>query len=418
MTVTENRSASARTIAPRLADRLHHDDLVPDDVREVRAEVRAFAEEHVLPLAREIGSRDEDPAAFPFELFREMGRAGLLAVPFSEADGGRGLAHPAAATAVAIEELAHVSSSIAAVYDVHCILAGHALTHGSPQLREAYLRPLVAGERIAAFATTEPEASTDLSPSAVQTVARHDGDDWVVNGHKRFITNAPVADFVAVLCRTGEAELTEIVVDLDAPGVQVGRPDRKLGNRGQLTADIVFDDVRVPVANTIGVPGRGLAIALASLTRGRIGIAAAGVGLAQSAFDEAVARLLDRRAFGRRIAQFQHWQFTMADRATELENARNLYLKAALRLDRGAAVPEPEAAMAKLYATRLATDLARDAVQAFGGYGFLRELAADGWSSKVEELYRDAKVGEIYEGTNEIQRWIIARQIFGRDATG
>lgn len=401
-----------------MADRLYHDDLMPAEARAVRSEVRAFAEKHVLPIARDIGQRDEDPAAFPFELIATMGREGLLAIPFTDADGGRGLTYPATATAVAVEEFGYISSSVAAIYDVHCILAGHALTYGSPTLRETYLRPLLAGEKIAAFATTEPDASTDLSPAALRTVARRDGDEWVIDGRKRFITNSPVADFVVLLCRTDNAVLTEIIVDLDAPGVHVGAPDRKLGNRGQLTADIVLDGVRVPRTHTLGLEGRGLSIALAALTRGRVGIAAAGVGLAQSAFDETVERLLHRTAFGHRLAGFQHWQFTMADRATEIENARNLYLKAALRIDRGEQLPEPEAAMAKLYATRLAADIARDAVQAFGGYGFLRELADDGWSSKVEELYRDAKVGEIYEGTNEIQKLIIARTVFGKDMTG
>lgn len=292
-------TTTIRALRPRLADRLYHDDLVPEETRAARAEVRAFAEKHVSPIARDIGQRDEDRSAFPFELIATMGQEGLLALPFTDTDGGRGLTHPATATAVAIEELGYISSSVAAIFDVHCILAGHALTHGSPELREAYLRPLLAGEKVAAFATTEPDASTDLSPAALRTVARPDGDDWIVDGRKLFITNSPVADFVVLLCRTSTGVLTEIVVDLDAPSVSVGAPDRKLGNRGQLTADIVFEGVRVPRSHTIGAEGRGLSIALAALTRGRVGIAAAGVGLAQSAFDETVARLPHRKAFGR-----------------------------------------------------------------------------------------------------------------------
>jgi alkylation response protein AidB-like acyl-CoA dehydrogenase len=406
-----------RRTPPRLADQLYHDRLLPAETRAVRAEVRAFAAEHVAPLASDLGQLEEDPARFPFELVKAMGERGLLGIPFGTADGGRGLGQPMAATAVTIEELAYHSSGVAAIYDVHCILAGHALRHGSPRLRDRYLRPLLTGDAIGAFATTEPDASTDLSAAAVRTVASRDGDHWVIDGRKRFISNAPVAAFVVALCRTGDA-LAEIVVDLDADGVTVGPPDRKLGNRAQLTADIAFNQVRVPLANTVGEPGRGLRIALATLTRGRIGIAASGVGIAQAAFDEAVHHLSRRRAFGKRLGEFQHWQFLMADRATELENARNLYLKAALNLDDGVAFPEPEAAMAKLYATRLAVDLARDAVQALGGYGFLRELAADGSTFTPERLYRDAKVSEIYEGTNEIQRWIVAREIFGRDITG
>lgn len=405
------------TPTERQLDRLHHDLFTPEDAQAVRAEVRAFADAHVAPVAHAIGIREESVEAFPRELFGRMGQEGLFAIPFGRENGGRGLAHRVSATTCAIEELAYHSNSVAAIYDVHCILAGHALEYGSPALRDSYLLPLVRGEVVGAFATSEPEASTDLSLQALGTHARLEGDTWVLDGHKRFITNSPVADFVVALCRTGDA-MSMLLVDLRATGVHVGKPDRKMGNKGQLTADIRFEGVRVPATHVVGEVGQGLRIALATLTYGRLGIAATGVGMAQAVLDECVRHLKTRRAFGKRIGQFQHWQFRMAEYATRIECARLLYTKAALRMDQGVEFPEPEAAMAKFHATELAGDIARDGVQAFGGYGFLQELAADGSTYKVERIYRDAKIAEIYEGTNEIQRLIIARSIFGKDITG
>ena len=406
-----------RTLPPRLADQLYHDMLSPDEVRAVRAEVRAFGERELAPVAHEIGQRDECVEAFPWDVFRKMGEHGLFAIPFGAENGGRGLRHRAAATAAAIEELAYFSNSVAAIYDVHCILAGHALEAASPEVRARWFPELIAGRVVGSFATSEPEASTDLSPKAVRTVGEIVGDTVVLNGHKRFITNSPVASFMAVLCRIGSS-LSMVLVDLSSAGVRIGKPDRKLGNRAQLTADVHFENVRVPLAHMLGEAGQGLRIALATLTYGRVGIAATGVGMAQSVFDESARHLKRREAFGRKIGQFQWWQFRMAERATEIENARNLYLKAALRMDDGVEFPEPEAAMAKYYATNLAADFAREGIQIFGGYGFLRELSADGSTYKVEEVYRDAKIAEIYEGTNEIQKLVIARAILGKDMTG
>ena len=205
------------------------------------------------------------------------------------------------------------------------------------------------------------------------------------------------------------------VIDLKSEGCRVGEPDKKMGNKGQLTSDIYFENVEVPVENLIGEEGNGLHVALASLTYGRIGIGASGVGMAQSAFDESVHYLLNREAFGRQLAKISHLKYRMAERAIQIENARNLYHKAALRLDRGVEFPEPEAAGAKYYGTECAADMARDAVQIHGGYGFTQLLSHDQSTYKVEEIYRDCKITEIYEGANEIQKMIIARHIFGRD---
>ncbi|MBY6163498.1 acyl-CoA dehydrogenase family protein [Mameliella alba] len=402
---------------PRMADTMYHDMLSPPEVVSIRAEVRDFAERVLRPRARAIGETDESVESFPRDVFDAMGEAGLFRIPFAAQNGGRGLSHPVAATATAIEELAYVSNSVAAVYDVHCILAGRTMERASPELREEFLLPVTQGTKIGAFATTEPEASTDLSRRAMQTIATRKGAGYVVTGHKRWITNAPVADFVTMLCNSDEG-MVELLIDLKSPGVRVGAPDRKLGNRGQLTGDIYLDNVEVPEARRIGEPGEGLRIALQTLTYGRIGIAATGAGMAQACFDEAMQHLKTRQAFGKPVGANQHWQFKMAERATALENARSLYLKAALRMDQGTEFPEPEAAMAKYYATELAVDMARDAIQAMGGYGFMRSLSHDDHHNLVETMYRDAKIAEIYEGTNEIQRLVIARALFGKELTG
>jgi alkylation response protein AidB-like acyl-CoA dehydrogenase len=404
-------------VPERMADRLHHDLLFDDETHGVRERVRRFAQEHVAPRARTIADAEESASSFPRDVFTAMGEASLFGIPFGARHGGAGLDRPVCATAVTIEELAYQSSSIAAVFDVHCILAGHALEAGGAAVHERWLEPLIAGRVIGAFATTEPEASSDLSPEAIRTTATEQGDGYRIDGHKRFITNAPVADVIVVLAGV-QGRLTLFAVDRRADGVRVGAPDRKLGNRGQLTADVMLEGVLVPAHDRIGIEGEGLRLALQTLTYGRVGIAASGVGMAQAAFDRAVAHLRQRRAFGRALAQFQHWQFRMADHATRLENARNLYAKAARLMDEGIAFPEPEASMAKAYGTELAVDMARDAIQAMGGYGFLREVAADGTSLRVEEIYRDAKIAEIYEGTNEIQRMITARSIFGKGVVG
>lgn len=402
----------------RQADRLYHDLLSPAEVVEARSRARKISDEIVAPVARQIANGDERVDGFPREVFDALAESGLFGVPFATEVGGQGLNHPVTATAAAIEELAYHSSSIAAVVDVHCILAGNALTHGTPEQQQKWLTRVANGSVVGAFATTEPEASSDLSPQAVQTIATRRGDTWILKGRKRWISNSPVAGFVVTLARTGE-RLSMFIVDTTLPGVRVGPPDLKMGNRGQLTADVWFDDVELDDEALLGgEPGHGLRHALATLTLGRIGIAAAGVGMAQAAFDHTVEHLSTRQTFGRKLATNQHWQFLMADRATEIENARSLYLKAALRRDAGEVFPEPEAAMAKQYATRLSVDMARDAVQAFGGLGFARELGADGTPGPVEAIYRDSKIGEIYEGANEIQKWVIARTIFGKDITG
>jgi alkylation response protein AidB-like acyl-CoA dehydrogenase len=400
-----------------MQDLLYHEMILPDEALEIRKKVRAFAEEHVAPVAHQIANQEETRENFPRDLFRGLAESDFFRIPFPESVGGLGLSYPVCATVTAVEELAYCSDSVAAIYDVHCILAGHALMYGSEHIQETYAKPMASGEWIGCFATTEPNASTDLSVRALRTLATKKGSGYVVNGQKRFITNAPVADFVTALVNL-EGKLTMLVIDLQSKGCRIGEPDKKTGNRGQLTADIYFADVEVPGENLIGEEGQGLHIALGTLTYGRVGIAASGVGMAQAAFDESVEYLKNREAFGKKLGQFQYWQFRLAERAIQIENARNLYCKAALRMDRGVEFPEPEAAGAKYYGTECAADMARDAVQIFGGYGYMRRLESDQSTYRVEAIYRDCKIAEIYEGTNEIQKMIIARTMFGKSFVG
>jgi alkylation response protein AidB-like acyl-CoA dehydrogenase len=323
-------------------------------------------------------------------------------------------------TCTVTEEIAYHCSSMAGVYDGQCILVPATLKFAREELRARLIPELVSGRTVFSFATTEPETSSDLTAERMRTVAEDTAEGYVINGRKRWITNSVVAGWVSVLVRAGHDgnRAAMFLVDLTSPGVRVGAPDLKLGHRGQITADIVFTDVLVPRENLLGTWGNGLGVALSALVRGRIGIGAAGVGVAQAALDLAVHRLRTRQVFGGPLGAMQHWQFTMAQRATEIECARTLYQKAATLLDRGDRSAEPEAAMAKAYGTRLANDLVRDAIQIHGALGFARKVAESDESVRLEEMYRDAKILEIFEGANELQHWIVARQLIGRDITG
>ncbi len=406
-----------KPLPSRRAHQLFHDAWLPEETRLVRAEVREFAEAVLRPMASELNTRPEARDAFPRALFEAMAKAGLYRIPFGEDVGGRGLAYPTLAALTVMEELAYFSpGATSALFDGQAILVGKTLEQAPRHLRDRYLPALVRGEFVGSFATSEPEASTDLSPQAMQTVATRTTGGYLINGRKRWITNSVAADLILVLCRTGDRQ-TMLLADMRAPGVQVGEPDRKMGNHAQLTADVNFENVFVPEDHVVGSEGSGLRVALGALMQGRMGIGAIGVGMAQSAFDVAAEHLSRRKVFGQELARFQHWQFTFADHAIALESARSLYQKAAYLLDTGSDAGL-EAAMAKIAGSRLAVDVARDAIQACGAYGFVRELSATGEHYPLEAIYRDAKIGEIYEGANEIQRWIIARQIFGRELVG
>jgi alkylation response protein AidB-like acyl-CoA dehydrogenase len=319
--------------------------------------------------------------------------------------------------ATVLEELAYFTPGVAsALYDGQALLVGRTLDKAPARIRGEFLPRLVRGEIVGSFATSEPDASTDLSAKAMRTKAIAVPGGFRVTGRKRWITNACAADIMTVLCVLDGAQVM-LLVDMHADGVAVAEPDRKMGNRLQLTSDVELTDVFVPEHHLIAEPGRGLASALKSLSLGRIGVAAMGVGMGQSAFDHAVAHLRSRSAFGHKLGGFQHWQFRFAEHAIALETARSLYQKAARKSDDYDA-PEPEAAMAKVSGSRVAVDIARDAIQVHGGYGFVRQLTAGGSINHLESIWRDSKVGEIYEGANEVQLWSIARVALGRDVTG
>lgn len=396
-----------------------HDVWLPDEIIALRAEARDAVQRRVAPYAREIGRREESADSFPWEAFRGLADEGMFAVPFGS-EYGRGLSHPMLGTCTVAEEIAYHSSSLAGVYDGQCILVPQTLAFANDDLRARLIPELISGRVAFAFATTEPDSSSDLTPQRLQTVAEEVSGGFLLNGRKRWITNSVVAGWVSVLVRAGADgdRASMLLVDLSSPGVRVGAPDLKMGHRGQITADIVFTDVHVPRANLLGEVGGGMSVALSSLVRGRIGIGAAGVGVAQAALDLAVHRLQTRQVFGSPLGAMQHWQFVMAQRATEIECARTLYQKAATLIDRGHRTAEPEAAMAKAYGTRLANDLVREAIQIHGAVGFARQVSESGESVRLEEMYRDAKILEIFEGANELQQWIIARQLIGRDITG
>lgn len=403
----------------RTQDRMSHDVWLPEETRQVRTQVRDAVAKHLAPVAREIGEREESRDSFAWPAFRGLASEGVFALPFAKPYGA-GLEFPMLATCTAAEEIAYESSSIAGVYDGQCILVPQTLTFATPEVQAQLIPDLVSGETAFAFATTEPATSSDLTAERLGTVAIEADGGWIVNGRKRWITNSVVAGWASILVRDGHDgnRATMLLVDLTAPGVRIGEPDLKMGHRGQITADIVLEDVFVPRTHVLGEPGRGMGVALSALVRGRIGIGAAGVGVAQAALDLAVHRLQTREVFGKPLGAMQHWQFTLAQRATELECARSLYQKAAYLLDTGDASAEPEAAMAKAYGTRLAVDMVRDAIQIHGALGFARKVSESGESVRLEEMYRDSKILEIFEGANELQQWIVARRLIGRDITG
>lgn len=401
----------------RWSDIIYSDVFLPAETLAVRAEARAFADAFLRPIAQEVNTTPEDPAAFRHDIVRAIADAGLYGVSFAQDVGGRGLELPVLATLVVMEELGYYTPGAAsALFDGQAILCGQTLNNAGEAIRQEWLPKLIRGEIVCCFATSEPGTSTDLSAAAMQTVATAVDGGFVINGKKRWITNSVAGDIILTLCRTGDA-LTMLLVDMHAEGIQVGQPDLKMGNHAQMTADVSFDGVFVPAANVIGTVGGGLRAALAALTIGRSGIAALGVGMAQRAFDFSAGYISERQVFGQEIAAFQHWQFRYADQAMAIENARNLYIKAALNYDKGLRA-QPLMAMAKVVGSEVAVDMSRDAIQACGGYGFVRHLHGENQDWPLESIYRDAKIGEIYEGANEVQRWAIAREIFGRKITG
>ncbi len=405
------------TQAVRKQDPSVSDVWLPEETVRIRTMAREFADDVLRPVAHEVNCTAESRDGFRHDIFREIAAAGIYRVPFGEDVGGFGLEFPVLATLTVMEELAYYSAGVAsAMFDGQAILVGKTLDRAPPAIRRKWLPGIVRGEYVASFATSEPAASTDLSVKSLMTTADQVPGGWRINGRKRWITNSVAASRVLLLCRSGDTTTT-FFVDMKAEGVWVGEPDRKMGNYPQLTADIVFNSVFVPEEDVVGDRGAGLRTALAALALGRMGIGAAGVGMAQRAIDVATAYTSERKVFGQPVAAFQHWQFKFADHTMSIEKARSLYQKAGMNVDRGNPA-EPLAAMSKIAGSELAVDVARDAIQACGAYGFCQEIMGSGQQWPLEGIYRDAKIGEIYEGANEVQRWVIARHLLGRQITG
>jgi butyryl-CoA dehydrogenase len=366
----------------------------------IQAMARDFAREHVAPIASEI---DRD-ARFPHETVKRMGELGLLGIMVPEAWGGAGA--DTVSYVVALEEIATACASHAVVMSVNNSLYCEPVwKHGTDAQRQRFLRPVASGHALGCFALTEPEAGSDARNQ--RTLAVRDGGDWVITGRKMFISTGREASFVLVFAQTDPARahrgITAFVVEKGTPGLAVSKTEDKLGIRASDTAELVFDGCRVPDANRLGAEGQGFHIALATLDGGRIGIAAQAVGIAAGAFQRSVAYARERKAFGVPIGQHQMVQWMIADMATAIDGARLMTLKAAALKDARAPFTK-EASMAKLFAAETAMKVATDAVQVHGGYGYIRE-------AEVERYFRDAKITQIYEGTSQIQKLVIAREV-------
>ena len=373
---------------------------VPRELLDFRDAIRQIVAERVAPRAAEIDARGE----YPWDVRELFAEHDILGLPFAEEFGGTGTG--TLMLQMAVEEIARVCASSALILMVQELGTLPVALFGSEELRARLLPRCASGEWSPAFCLSEPEAGSD--PAAMRTHAERDGDEWVINGTKNWITNAGVADFYVVFAITDRAErrLSAFVVEKDRPGLSIGKLEHKLGIRGSPTGSPVFEDVRVPPENLIGAEGKGLAVALGTLERTRLGAAAQAVGIAQGATDYALAYARERVAFGAPILDLQAIQFKLADMETGTAAARELLYKACALADRGDRLLAKYSSMAKLFASDNAMRVTVEAVQVLGGYGYVTEYP-------VERYMRDAKITQIYEGTNEIQRIVIARAMRG-----
>ena len=375
--------------------------LPTEEATELIGLTRELAREELAPRVDEY----EAESRFPREVFTTLGKAGLLGLPYDERYGGGG--QPYEVYLQVVEELATVWASVAEGVSVHTLACFPLAAFGTDEQRERWLPDLVGGELLGAYCLSEPQSGSDAA--ALMTKAVRDGDDYVVDGTKAWITHGGEADFYSLLCRTStdpdalSRGISCLLVDGSTEGLSAAEPERKMGFSGSTTAQVRFDGARVAADRLLGDEGQGFKIALAALDGGRLGIAACAVGLAQNALDVAVAWAGERRQFGRPLVDFQGLSFLLADMATGVEAGRALYLEAARRRDRGEAFGK-QAAMAKLFCTDMAMRVATDAVQVLGGYGYVRDFP-------VERLMREAKALQIVEGTNQVQRMVIGRHL-------
>jgi len=373
---------------------------LPEEHQAVREAVRAICEDKVAPHAAETDEKGEFPQAS-----YEALRAGDFHAPhIPEAYGGAGA--DALATAIVIEEVARVCATTSLIPAVNKLGTMPLLLAGSEQLKQRYLPPVARGEAMFSYCLSEPEAGSDAA--SMRTRAVRDGDHYIINGVKRWITNAGVSEFYTVFAVTdpeaGSRGITAFVVEKSDPGVSFGALEKKLGIKGSPTREVYFDEVRIPADRVIGTPGEGFRIAMRTLDHTRVTIAAQAVGIAQGALDHALAYVKERRQFGRSIAEFQGVQFMLADMAMKLEAARQMTYTAAAKSERGDDDLTFFGAAAKCFASDVAMEITTDAVQLLGGYGYTKDFP-------LERMMRDAKITQIYEGTNQIQRVVMARQL-------
>ncbi|MDX3071604.1 acyl-CoA dehydrogenase family protein [Streptomyces sp. NPDC088354] len=377
--------------------------LPTEEARDLLALVRELAQREIKPKAAE----EEDAGIFPRDTFRLIGEAGLLGLPYPEEYGGGG--QPYEVYLQVLEELAAARLTVGLGVSVHT-LASHAVAHyGAKEQRTEYLPAMLEGSLLGAYCLSEPAAGSDAA--ALRTRATRVGEGWRIEGTKAWITHGGVADFYTVLARSGvegARGITAYLVPGDAEGLSAAAPEKKMGMKGSPTAQVHFDGVTVPDARRIGEEGQGFTIALSALDSGRLGIAACAIGIAQAALDEALAYGMNRQQFGRPVVDFQGLRFMLADMATRIEAGRALYLAAARLRDAGRPFSR-QAAMAKLFCTDAAMQVTTDAVQLLGGYGYTADFP-------VERYMREAKVLQIVEGTNQIQRMVIARSLAGPES--
>ncbi len=367
-----------------------------------RKMVRDFAEKELKPGADERDDKEE----FSRDIFDKMGELGLTGIPWPEEYGGGGCDY--VSYVIAVEELSRVDASTGTTLSAHISLAGWPLyKYGTEEQKKKYLEPMALGEKLGAYGLTENTAGTDAA--AMRTTAVLNGDGYVLNGNKIFITNAGDAEIYVVFAVTDKEKkargISAFIVEKDTPGLNFGKKERKMGLRSSPTVELVFDNCRVPKENLLGKEGEGFKIAMGTLDGGRNGIAAQAVGIAQGAMEEAAEYAKSREQFGRPIANFQAVSFMLADMSTRIEAARLLTYQAAYLENAG--LPYGKAsAMAKLFASETAMEVTTNAVQIFGGYGYTRDYP-------VERFMRDAKITQIYEGTSEVQRLVISRYLLG-----
>lgn len=369
-----------------------------------RSLFKEFAENEVKPLAQETDENEQ----FPEETVKKMAKCGFMGIPVPKEYGGQGC-DPLTYT-MCVEELSKVCGTTGVVVSAHTSLCiDPIMTYGTEAQKQKYIPDLASGKKLGAFGLTEPGAGTDAQGQ--QTKAVLDGDEWVINGSKCFITNGKYADVYIVIAVTGiiekrgrkMKEISAFIVEKGTPGFTFGTKEKKMGIRGSATYELIFEDCRIPKDNLLGKQGRGFGIAMHTLDGGRIGIAAQALGLAEGALDATIAYVQERKQFGRSISKFQNTQFQIADMATKVEAAKLLVYKAAMA-KATQKVYSVEAAMAKLYAAEVAMEVTTKAVQLHGGYGYIREY-------DVERMMRDAKITEIYEGTSEVQRMVISGNV-------